>query len=340
MPTVTRDDTGGVAAAVTRRWRAIDPLLPAPSAPSGGCGAELSVTGPDGQPTAIGFCEHWREGPGAMELTWGAASRFRLTAHTAGPDVAGALEELLSRWQAHLAAVPEAGADDTAATVMWPSRDIDGPLPLLRHGLAPRAVIAARPAGRAAGPAAAAPEGPSAPGPAGPAGPASLLRPGVRIRRAGPADIDAVVGLGMATIRFDAHFGTVIERPWSAEALRGNASALLAEPGAWTWLAEDDGHPVAMLYAEPPAAASWIAPMTSVSPVAYLELMYVQPDDRGQGAGPALVGQLHQEADAAGAAVTLLHYEQVNPLSGPFWSRQGYRPLWTSWEARPARTLR
>ena len=127
----------------------------------------------------------------------------------------------------------------------------------------------------------------------------------------------------MATIRFDAHFGTVIERPWSAEALRGDASALLAEPGAWTWLAEDNGHPVAMLYAVPPAPADWIAPMTGVSPVAYLELMYVQPDDRGQGAGPALVGRLHQEADAAGVAVTLLHYEVVNPLSGPFWSPAG-----------------
>jgi GNAT superfamily N-acetyltransferase len=95
-----------------------------------------------------------------------------------------------------------------------------------------------------------------------------------------------------------------------------------------------------MLYAEPPAAAGWIAPATGVSPVAYLELMYVQPDGRGQGTGPALAGQLHRAADAAGVAVTLLHYEQVNPVSGPFWSRQGYRPLWTSWEARPARTLR
>ena len=80
IPRLGRDDTGGVTAAVTRRWRAIDPLLPAPSAPSGGCGAELFVTGPDGQPTAIGFCEHWHGGPGSMELTWGAASRFRLTA--------------------------------------------------------------------------------------------------------------------------------------------------------------------------------------------------------------------------------------------------------------------
>ncbi len=132
---------------------------------------------------------------------------------------------------------------------------------------------------------------------------------------------------------------TTLDDPM-AEALREDASALLAQPGAWTWLAEDGGEPVAMLYAAPPSAAGWIAPLAGVSPVAYLELMYVQPDDRGQGAGPALVGQLHRAADAAGVAVTLLHYEQVNPLSGPFWSRQGYRPLWTSWEARPARALR
>jgi hypothetical protein len=36
----------------------------------------------------------------------------------------------------------------------------------------------------------------------------------------------------------------------------------------------------------------------------------------------------------------LLHYEQTNPLSAPFWSRQGYRPLWTSWESRPACAVR
>ena len=49
MPTVTADDIADVTAAVARRWRAIDPLLPAPGAPAGGCGAELTVTGPDGR---------------------------------------------------------------------------------------------------------------------------------------------------------------------------------------------------------------------------------------------------------------------------------------------------
>ena len=90
------------------------------------------------------------DAPGYLELTWGATSRFRLTVQTAGPDVAGALDQLLAQWHTHLAAVPEAGADDTAAVVTWPSRDVDGPLALLRHGLAARAAIAARPAGRRA----------------------------------------------------------------------------------------------------------------------------------------------------------------------------------------------
>ena len=334
MPTVTEDETSGLTAAVARRWQAIDPLLPAPGLPPGGCGAELAVTGPGGRLTAIGTCEHWQGTPGSLELTWGAASRFRLTARTAGPDAEGALDELIALWRIHLASVPEAGAGDTAAVVTWPARDVSGPRPLLRHGLAPHAVIAARPAGRQGAGQALAGE------PAGQGWLPAAVPPGLQIRQAGPADIETVVRLGMETVRFDAHFGTVIERRWSAEALRQETVPLLADPDAWIWLADRDGEPAGLLYAEKPEAASWIAPMAGAKPVSYLELMYLQPGGRGQGVAPALVGQLHHAADAAGVAVTLLHYEQVNPLSGPFWSRQGYRPLWTSWEARPARTLR
>jgi hypothetical protein len=69
--------------------------------------------------------------------------------------------------------------------------------------------------------------------------------------------------------------------------------------------------------------------------------MYVQPQgNAARGAGPALAGRLHQQAQAAGVAVIFLHYEQLNPLSGPFWHRQGYRPLWNIWEVRPARAIR
>jgi GNAT superfamily N-acetyltransferase len=68
-------------------------------------------------------------------------------------------------------------------------------------------------------------------------------------------------------------------------------------------------------------------------------LGYVRPDARSAGVGTALAARLHDAVDEEGIA-TLLHYKQLNPYAAPFWSRQGYRPLWTIWEARPARTLR
>jgi GNAT superfamily N-acetyltransferase len=320
MPAVTGDTARGISEQVAARLAAIDPLLPAPAIPAG-CGAELAVSGPDGSTVALGTCEHWAGEPGSLELTWGAARRFQLTPQVAGPDVAAALDGLLARWHNHLAAVPGAAEEDTAVVVTWPTRDVGGAKPLLRHGLAPRAVIAARTAGRR--PPAAVP-----------------VAPDVRIRRAGPADLDAVVRLGMETIRYDAHFGTVIERPETPAALRHEVAQVLAALGPWVWLAERDGDPIGLLYAERPEFAGWIAPMVRAAPVAYLELMDVLPGERGSGIAAALVGQLHRAADESGVAVTLLHYEQVNPLSGPFWSQQGYRPLWTSWEARPAGTLR
>ena len=58
------------------------------------------------------------------------------------------------------------------------------------------------------------------------------------------------------------------------------------------------------------------------------------------GIGAALATRFHQAAQAADVAVTMLHYAQLNPRSMPFWSQQGYRPLWTLWEAHPAASLR
>ena len=94
------------------------------------------------------------------------------------------------------------------------------------------------------------------------------------------------------------------------------------------------------LVAQPPQDAGWIAGMTSRSPAAYLQTMFIDAQERGTGIGAALVRNLHAKLDAMGIAVTLLHHSQVNPLSAPFWYRMGYRPLWTSWEARPASALR
>jgi GNAT superfamily N-acetyltransferase len=324
----TASDLG---AQVARRWQAIDPLLPAPADPPPGCGAELSVAGPGGPPVATGICEHWQGEPGSLALAWGPARRFQLSIRSAGPGVTGALDELLLRWRDHLARVPGADGGDTAAVVTWPSRDIGGFGPLLRRGFAPLIVIAARTAGRRPGRPPRPGDGGGAAGP----GPSAL-----RIRRAGPGDIDAVVRLGAEAIRYDGRVLGLPDRPGTAGALWREAAAVLAAPDTWTWLAERDGVAIGMAYAERPEAAAWIAPMVRLAPVAYLMLAGVVPGERGHGVGAALAAELHREIDAAGVAVTLLHHGLINPLSAPFWSQQGYRPLWTSWEARPARAIR
>ena len=163
---------------------------------------------------------------------------------------------------------------------------------------------------------------------------------GLRIRRAGPGDVDAVTVLTLEVIRFDEHFGSVVLHPHAERAERRAVEETLARPEPWTWLAERDGQAVGLLVAQPPDLAGWIAAVTGQGPVAYLATMSVLPGERGAGVGTALVTELHRELDAAGVTVTLLHHSQLNPLSAPFWNRMGYRPLWTNWEIRPARALR
>ena len=327
MPPAAPDAASSLGAGVARRWREIDPLLPSPDPGSPHCGAPLVVAG-DGGIIATGRCEHWAGAPGSLDLSWGAARRFQLSAAVADPGVADGLGRLLSLWRDHLAGLPGTGDADTAAVVNWPSRDVDGIATLLRHGLDPLEVLAARTAPVAGGLSA--------------VSNASLLRAGtgLRMRRAGPGDIDAVARLGMEIIRFDSRFTAVNERADSPDAMRREAAGLVAGQAPWTWLAERDGYPAALLAAQQPEAAGWITPMTRLAPAAYLMLMFVEPAERGTGVGAALVDQFHREADAAGTAVILLHHAQLNPLSAPFWSRQGYRPLWTSYQALPARAVR
>jgi hypothetical protein len=333
MSTVAGNAGTSLGTLVMRRWQEIDPLLPVPGPLPQGCGAEFTIAGGTGEPAAAATCEHSEAAPGSLGTAWGTARRFQLAPQITGPDIGGTLDRLLVRWRDHLAGLPGTDSQDTAAVVNWPSRDIDGVMALVRRGFAPLAVVAARTTGRHPGGLAGrtAPDGDNG----------NRLGPaGVRIRRAGPADIDAVVRLGLDVIRYDAHFDNGGVRPDTMGALRHEAGEMLSGPEPWVWLAERDGHPVGLLAAQRPELAGWIAPLVRQAPAAYLMLGFVAPGERASGIGAALVARLHADIGAAGVPVTLLHYEQVNPLSAPFWSQQGYRPLWHTWEARPARSIR
>jgi len=306
--------------AVGRRWRDLDPMLPAPRRFPDGCMAPFVAAGPNGRPAGVGVCRHLRIPDDALEQVWGTATRLELTPALAEPDTSAALDALLGQWRDHLASLPEASGEDSAAVINWPSRDVSGINALLRHGMQPITVLAVRAAGR-------------------PAATSGIL-PGVVIREARLSDLDAVTELEMGVIRFDAQFGTAIMRPATEALVRQDTHKALTDRPDWAWVAERDSRVVGLVNVQPPEESAWIAVMTWPGPAAYLQSMFVRPDERGGGLGAALVKRAHDELDARGVSATLLHHAQLNPLSAPFWNRMGYRPLWTTWEARPASALR
>jgi GNAT superfamily N-acetyltransferase len=320
MPWVIRDVVRDVNRSVGRRWRSLDPLLPMPDDLPEGCSSPMMVASADGRPAALGVCRHQRVPDNSLHQTWGAAHRFMLTARIKGGDTFSALDALLAQWRAHVVRDPQAHDPDSAAILSWPARDVTGVRALQRHGMLPMAVVAARPPHRLT----------ARPGSAD----------GLVVRPAGPDDFGVVTELEMGVIRFDANFGGSVFRPATTTLLRADVRARLDRIPTWTWLAERDRRAVGLVTVQPPRDAAWIRPLTSVDHVAYLQTGFVVEHERGTGAGTALVRHVHGELDQAGIGLTLLHYAQVNPLSGPFWSRMGYRPLWTIWEARPAVALR
>jgi len=331
MPWVVREAVRDVNRAVGRRWRTIDPLLPDPASLPAGCGEPLVVYenhgvgyenhGEQGRIVGLGVCVHQHVPPQSLNQTWGAADRFTLVPRLPGQDIGTQTDLLLGQWRDHLSGIGAARGPDTSANVVWPSLDISGVQALLRHGLQPVTVIAART---------------RPPGP--PVAPRGAY--GVTIRPAGPADEAQVTDLELRLIRFDEHFGGPVWRPATARLVRDEIRGSLSRPDPWTWLAERGGRAVGLIVAQPPEESGWIAGMTSRTPAAYLQTMFVDAAERGTGIGAALVRHLHARLDSMGVAATLLHHSQVNPLSAPFWYRMGYRPLWTSWEARPASALR
>jgi GNAT superfamily N-acetyltransferase len=319
---VTRDVIDDINEATGRRWRDLDPMLPAPGDLPAGCSVPLMTTGGNGRPAGVAVCRHQYVPAHALEQVWGTATRLVLTPRLREPDAHAALDDLLGQWHDHLAGLPEADNEDAAAMIEWPSRDISGVNALLKHGMQAITVMAVRSAGRAMLVADAG------------------LPADVVIREAGPDDLDAVTELEMGVIRFDAHFGAAILRTDTETLVREATRKALARRQAWVWVAERSGRPVGLVHVLPPDESAWIAGMTGPGSTAYLQSMFVGPHERGGGLGAALVKRAHDELDARGISITLLHYAQMNPLSGPFWSRMGYRPLWTGWESRPAVAVR
>jgi GNAT superfamily N-acetyltransferase len=292
-----------VLAGHAARVRAADPLAGGQDRlPKPGLGEQLVEV-----PGAVGLASMDRSGLDTLNATWGPLVVHRLHARVGGPDPEAALGALLDAWTA----APRREPGPLA--VLWPSRDTAAVRALAVRGFAPTVTVAARPrrppAGQATDP---------------------------RVRPATADDLDGIARLYEALVAYDAQFGWVTPRPSTPARIREHLTGTL--PRSWAWVAEHDGTVTGVVIVDPPPRSRWIASMVTRMPAAYLGVMYADPAVRGRGVGAALAAAAHARLDAWGVATTLLHHAVANPLSGPFWARQGYRPVHTQWvrQGRPS----
>lgn len=299
-------------AAQTARFERIDPLLPEAVTPPEG--DVLTAALPDGERVA-GVVARDRYQEGTPPTLWSAREAWEL--HPLVGAAGGTGLDMLLR---ELRRVLERGepGPDSACLVTWPSRDVHAAKPLLEHGFAPLSTLAVRtaPAGEAAG-------------------------DGLTIRLATIRDLGAALDLELAELAYSALVGAAIDRPDSRRIKRAALGRHL-EQGDPVWLAEREGVVAGLAHCRLVDAGPGSVIGTRLRPGkwGYVNCVSVRAEARGTGVGRALMTVAHRELARLGATGTFLYYNPPNPLASVFWPRQGYRPLWTIWEVRPAGALR
>jgi len=307
---------GSLLGAQTTRFEQLDPLLP-PSAPPPD-GHVLTAALPGGERVAA-VVTHSLFEPGSATTLWSALDLWEMHPLVGAAGGAG-MEVLLREWARRQARTTT--GPDSACLLTWPSRDAESARPLLAHGFAPLTSLAVRPI-RTGTPARRAPQA------------------GVTVRLATTADVETVLALELAELAYSSLVGAAVLRP-DAEQVKRATVARHFEQGDPMWLAERDGVAVGLAHCRlmDVVADSLIATRLRPGRWGYVNCVSVASDARGSGVGRELMAVAHHELHRRGATGAFLYYNPPNPLASVFWARQGYRPLWTSWELRPASALR
>jgi GNAT superfamily N-acetyltransferase len=301
------------------RFAALDPLLP--EAAPDPQGQVLAGTLPDGS-KVVGVLTQTDHELGTPPSLWSMLEVWELFP-LIGEDTYAGMQAMLASFRRHMSNVGSRENDDSSCVVTWPSLDAPATKALLAHGFQPLAVLAVRPAtsnGVAAG---------------------SLGPSDVTIRLATLDDLETLLPLVLAELEYSSQVGNCVLRAEALDIKRETLTYHL-EDGDPVWLAERDGVALGM-------AECWLTDAEPVTrrhfPVpagrwGYVNTVSVLPGARGTGIGRALMTLVHRELHGAGAIGTYLYYNPPNPISSVFWPRLGYRPLWTTWEVRPADALR
>jgi len=331
------DDLAALETEHRARVGALDPLVAIPDLGAVPDDQDLlAVRLPDGS-RAAGLVTVGDVGPDSSAALFRPLREHRLRARAAGPDVPGAVAALLAAWSERVANDPGTPPDgdgvaqvgpaprDHGRVLLWPSRDVGAVAALAAHGMRPTVHLAARRG--------------TAPGAAG-HGPAGLV-----VRDATPDDVPALVAHQLAELAYDELVGAARVRPGAREHLATQVAGAVANPATTFLVATAPPTEVGgtgaraeevlgVVAVEPPERSGAVAGTVTTGPVAYLVLLHVTGAARGARVGGTLVdAALARVRERAGEdAVVLLHHGVLNPLSAPFWARQGFRPVLTTWE--------
>jgi GNAT superfamily N-acetyltransferase len=139
---------------------------------------------------------------------------------------------------------------------------------------------------------------------------------GISVRRATPADADALAALDVEHQRHYREPPVLMapRQPDEAAAF----TAFMGRPGATIWLAEDRTGAVGFLRCGREFDASAVVE----SPAAiFISAAYVRPAVRGRGAGSALLDAALAHYEAAGVETCAVDFEAFNPEATAFWLR-------------------
>lgn len=293
------------------RFAELDSGLPAAMGPPEG--ERLDATTVQGR-RVVGIVQTYRLSPDSPDLLWSAAEVSQLFPFVGSTGRSG-MDALLTAWRRRFDAEPP--GLDSSCTVNWPSQDAEAITAFLDHGFVPTLTLAVRIA---------------------PPPPVTSID--VTIRRARPDDFDDALELAVSAAD---HVGLLTgrRRPNSAEILAPQLRRKLDEAGP-VWLAEQNGEVIALAECDwiDSAAGSPAAELLPDGRWGYVNDVITVPRVRRRGIGQALMALAHSEFEHEGVFGSYLYYNPHNSLSTVFWHRQGYRPLWTMWEMRPASARR
>ncbi|MFK4728839.1 GNAT family N-acetyltransferase [Agromyces mediolanus] len=304
------------------RVHALDSVLAAAPPLDAAAGGFLSAVVGAGSAEAVAHFDSLEST--SPDAVWGALRQHSLELRSAGPDRerTAAVERVLDDWLARIAAAETPGDLDSSARLSLPTRDIALVNALYARGFGPTGVRAVRQRPR------------TTPAQA-PVLPQRL--DGALVRLATLSDAERLGALDARLLELDAHFAGVTLRDGADAGFATAYRDRLRRAPDTTWVLERDGDITGFIHVVPDAdSPEPDSQLLAETGGQYLVVMYLDESERGAGLGAAFLQLAHDALDAAGTPYVLLSYAVANPRSGPFWARNGYRPVVTEWQRRPA----